>query len=119
MCLFTSVRLHVCSVVSSVGVDNDFQCQMSPVTADVVMTANDVSDTSPVRAADSVTEHSSQVESICNADDEAVDFASPVNVSCIIAVCLHISSTGVSNIWPAGQNPACQASISIRPAKPC
>jgi len=99
-------------VVSSVGVDKDLQCQLSPVTADIVMTGNDTSDTSPVRAADSVTEHSSHVESICNADDEAVDFASPVTVSCIIAVCLHIFTTGVSNIWPAGQNLAYQGFLS-------
>jgi len=57
---------------------------MSPVTADVVTTGNDTGDILSVTAAVTETDHSSHVQSICSSDD-AVDLASPVSVSCIIA----------------------------------
>ena len=84
------------------GVGVSKECQLSPVTGDVIMTGND--DISSVTAAGTVTERSSHVISITDSDN-AVDLASPVTVSCVFVVCLHrcnsnSSSSSITVIMP-------------------
>jgi len=79
-------------VTSSVGVSKE--CQLSPVTGDVIMTGND--DISSVTAADNVTERSSHVISITDSDN-AVDLASPLTVSHVFVVSLHRCNSNSSS----------------------